>query len=458
MPKPSDPANSITAKYDAWNRLVEVSDGGTLVARFRYDGEGRRILKIFDSNSPSAPNGLDTYEHVFLDDQQVVETREGSGATPAQAETLQPKYQHVWSPRYIDSLILRDENTDQDGLCDDERIYYLADANYNVTALVDTNGDALERYIYSPYGEVTVLDTDFTADADGISDYANATLYTGREVDAATGLYFYRARYYHTRMGQFVARDSASYLGGGNVYNYGSDAPLTALDPSGNLCIEFDPPNYQGCGKAIWRAEFQLGKDEQNGFLIQKVTTGFDIRQCGGSGILCSAVCGTWITDNEEKCAELVYWELWSIVDGKAFTAMSGMGGPFPATREIDLSDRFSPPVATTHKTKGSYVQKGQAVFIPGNPLNQADVPDGDWKLDVGGAAHILWYSCTEPKAWATALSEQSGKVERDWRFGWDCCCEPPDEPKHGPMKQQPLDHLLREGGWEACGRCKKAE
>ena len=38
--------------------------------------------------------------------------------------------------------MLRDKNTDADGLCDDERIYYLGDANFNVTTLVDTGGDA----------------------------------------------------------------------------------------------------------------------------------------------------------------------------------------------------------------------------------------------------------------------------------------------------------------------------
>jgi len=238
MPKPSNPANSITAKYDAWNRLVEVSDGGTLVARFRYDGEGRRILKIFDSNSPAAPNGLDTHEHVFLDDQQVIETREGSGAAPAQAETLQPKYQHVWSPRYIDSLILRDENTDTDGLCDDSRVYYLADANYNVTALVDTNGDVLERYLYSPYGEVTVLDADFTADADGVSDYGNTTLYTGREFDTTTGLLYYRARYYVAALGRFMSRDPIADLStDANLYRYCGSDPLGRVDPSGRWFV-----------------------------------------------------------------------------------------------------------------------------------------------------------------------------------------------------------------------------
>ena len=54
--------------------------------------------------------------------------------------------------------MLRDKNTDADGLCDDERLYYLGDANFNVTTLVDTGGDALERYVYSPYGVLTIYD------------------------------------------------------------------------------------------------------------------------------------------------------------------------------------------------------------------------------------------------------------------------------------------------------------
>ena len=221
MPKPSDLGNSISGKYDAWNRLVEVSDGGVLIAKFRYDGEGRRILKMFDSDSPGDPDGLDTYEHLFLSGQQVIETREGSGATPAQAETLQPKYQNIWSPRYIDSLILRDENTDADGLCDDSRVYYLADANFNVTALVDTAGNVVERYLYSPYGEVTVLDNDFSSDADGASDYNNTALYTGRTLDTPTGLMYYRARYYHAQLGRFVGRgpsDTTPVMGDMNPY------------------------------------------------------------------------------------------------------------------------------------------------------------------------------------------------------------------------------------------------
>ena len=36
----------------------------------------------------------------------------------------------------------------------------------NVTCLVDTGGDALECYHYDPYGNLTVLDADWSAAAD----------------------------------------------------------------------------------------------------------------------------------------------------------------------------------------------------------------------------------------------------------------------------------------------------
>ena len=133
----------------------------------------------------------DVNTHFFHVNNQVIETREVTDASAP--ESMQPKYQNVWSPRYIDSLILRDENTDADGDCDDRRVFYLADANYNVTALVaeSTPGQAdwavRERYLYDPYGNVTVLEGDFSVD--GVSDYANTTLYTGRELDLETRLY-----------------------------------------------------------------------------------------------------------------------------------------------------------------------------------------------------------------------------------------------------------------------------
>ncbi len=145
---------------DHRNRLVKVihRDAGgqpTKTVEYDYDGLNRRITTHLDSGAPSNPTGIDTYIHDYYNSSwQILETRQ-SDTESAPPETLQPKHQYVWSQRYIDAPVLRDENTAANGLCDDERLYFLNDANFNVTALLDTAGDALERYVYSPYGVVT---------------------------------------------------------------------------------------------------------------------------------------------------------------------------------------------------------------------------------------------------------------------------------------------------------------
>ncbi len=51
LPKPSNPASELTCKWDAWNHLVEVKDGATVVAKYEYDGLTRRTKKHVDSRS-----------------------------------------------------------------------------------------------------------------------------------------------------------------------------------------------------------------------------------------------------------------------------------------------------------------------------------------------------------------------------------------------------------------------
>ena len=234
VPKPSSLANGLTCEYDAWNRLVEVKDGATVVAKYEYDGLNRRIKKHLDSQSPADPDGLDTYVHYFYNSSwQILETRQTTTESD-QPESLQPKYQNVWSPRYIDAPILRDENTDQDSLCDDQRLYYLTDANHNVTTLTDTAGDAVEHYLYDPYGKVTIYDGGWSSTR-STSSYNNVVLYTGRELDPESGIMHYRNRYYHTALGRFLSRDQIAYGSGDrNLYRYVVNGPTNATDPSGN--------------------------------------------------------------------------------------------------------------------------------------------------------------------------------------------------------------------------------
>lgn len=217
-----------TAVYDAWNRLVEVDDGATVVQRNEYDGTNRRIQVFSDYDGATPDRVVDDYHN----DQQTVESDvavEGASAGG---------YQRIWSPRYIDAPILRDTlNTARTGVETAERVFYLADANYNVTGLikyVSGSGDweAVERYTYTPYGEVTYRSADTWADV-GSSANANTTLYTGRELDPLTELYYYRARYYDAKLERFVGRDPVQYKANINLYRYVRNNPLIRTDPTG---------------------------------------------------------------------------------------------------------------------------------------------------------------------------------------------------------------------------------
>jgi hypothetical protein len=57
--------------------------------------------------------------------------------------------------------VLRDRDTNGDGTLD-ERLWVVQDANYNVVALPDNSGNVVERYAYDSFGQVTVLNSDFT--------------------------------------------------------------------------------------------------------------------------------------------------------------------------------------------------------------------------------------------------------------------------------------------------------
>ena len=227
VPKLDGSGEHFCLKYDAWNRLAAVYDdnGTTLIAKYEYDAAGRRIEKETYSGG-----SLDEARHYYYGGTwQCVEERvEVSGVLPGDADV-----QYVWGAKYVDNLILRDRDTDADGTMD-ERLYALADANYNVTALFDeATGTVVERFVYDAYGNVTELDPDdFTAYTG--TDYDWEYTYTTRRLDDETGLMYYRHRYYDADLGQFVSRDPSRYPGcDANLYRYTFNNPVLLVDPSG---------------------------------------------------------------------------------------------------------------------------------------------------------------------------------------------------------------------------------
>ena len=78
-------------------------------------------------------------------------------------EDWEARRQYVFGNQYLDQVSIFDKDTDDDGDCTDAggstRFYYCRDANYNITVLLDTGGDAVERIHYDPYGQPTCTRT-----------------------------------------------------------------------------------------------------------------------------------------------------------------------------------------------------------------------------------------------------------------------------------------------------------
>jgi RHS repeat-associated protein len=195
-----------TFGYDAWNRLVTVNSTG----RYAYDPLHRRVKE-------------GTRALYYTPAWQVVEERE-SGIVVAR---------NVWSPVYVDALVLRDRDADAsgDGTLE-ERLYALQDANFNGTALVTTAGDVAERLVQDPFGQVTVVDGGWVVQA--TSAYAWVYTFQGLRYDATADLHHARNRDYSPSLMRFVSVDPILLDAGDvNLYRFVDNCPASKVDPLG---------------------------------------------------------------------------------------------------------------------------------------------------------------------------------------------------------------------------------
>jgi RHS repeat-associated protein len=84
--------------------------------------------------------------------------------------------------------------------------YYHPDHLGSTSWVTDQNGRVHEHVDYFPYGAVW---RDPRSDSDGAPVRAQAFLFTGKELDEETGLYYFGARYYDPRSARWISSDPA---------------------------------------------------------------------------------------------------------------------------------------------------------------------------------------------------------------------------------------------------------
>ena len=101
----------------------------------------------------------------------------------------------------------------------------------SVTALTGHAGATEETTQYDAFGAPLNLT---------IPGTGNDLLYTGREYDRGTGLYYYRARYYDPEIGRFISEDPLGFQAGVNFYSYVNNNPINANDPMGLVDVIYN--------------------------------------------------------------------------------------------------------------------------------------------------------------------------------------------------------------------------
>ena len=201
----------LSFRYDALNQLTRVFNiAGKSAEDYSYDYAGRRIKKVVTLGQPTPSSSNTSY---FYQGQNIYAEYTAANST---VDFSTPAAIYTHGPG-TDNPILRQTGMGPNA---DARFYH-QDGLGSVVAYSTPAGATEATQRFDAWGnKIAGIGT--------IPQYG----YTGREPDA-TGLIYYRARYYDPSIGRFTQRDPIGLQGGINPYAYVGGNPVNFNDPSG---------------------------------------------------------------------------------------------------------------------------------------------------------------------------------------------------------------------------------
>jgi RHS repeat-associated protein len=285
--------------YDAQERLIQVSDGGNivamLIAQYRYDPFGRRILKTLtqagadNANTPQAKllasgantpnvNPGSTY-YGYTDEGLVAEYASQNSATPSTPATNNgdmlaaygylPNQTWQTNPAYKRDtpFVVSLSNPSNTSTADRIHLFH-NDHLGSPQRLTDAEGKTSWAASFESFGRGYA---DASAGAtsgltvNSTTPTANNHRFPGQLLDAETGLAQNYHRDYFSMFGRYLEGDPIGLNGGLNLFGYVRSSPIWSLDPIGWVVYRSRPGDYSdtppsgACEEAIWAGGFIMG-------------------------------------------------------------------------------------------------------------------------------------------------------------------------------------------------------
>jgi RHS repeat-associated protein len=212
--------------YDELNQLITTEQDGK-ESEYAYDPAGNRFLK-------KGPDGELT---LYLRHGQIAVAMEVEVAPSGDTEYKGKVSRYVLSGDLLAGRITTTVYPDDSTTV--AKSWYHLDHLNSTKAVSDEAGAVEVRYEYRAFGE------QLARLGEGEATYT----YSGKELDEATNLYYFNARYYDPAIGRFITLDPVQ--DGSNWYVYCDNNPLSMVDPTG-----LDPNYYEW--RTVSKATFLL--------------------------------------------------------------------------------------------------------------------------------------------------------------------------------------------------------
>ncbi len=222
---------SVYYSYDDENQLVSAATDTVntpVASRWKtewvYDARGRMRTRTEFSFNAITGWVLSSETRYLYDGRRVIQERNGSN-TPlvsyVRGLDLSGSFEGAGG---IGGLLSRTAHTGANGVTLTHAFYH-ADANGNITKLVNSSQSSVADYKYDPFGR--------TISSSGSLASANIYRFSSKELMTQCGFYYYGFRFYDPITQRWPNRDPIEEAGGINLYAMVQNNPVGAVDPHG---------------------------------------------------------------------------------------------------------------------------------------------------------------------------------------------------------------------------------